>query len=698
MAMDEIKRKLVDADCRYRNAVQNLRGTMQRKQSSLHTKGGRDPSKVETYRILGNAALDETKGIAAVQTVKGSPEVDKCALECLSALVDLTHVQLLHHHAHGHSLSYKEVEQSAGNSEVPSSGCSGNTGSENRKGKITRLVTGMSGGADSTLALLLSCEMRKRYGYAVTAVHCIHRLDPDDDIWLSNNVAVCEQLGVELKTPVLDIVYGNGVSPEEVSRNERYRELTTEASDAHAALVFGHQADDQTESFLLALKRGSGPQGLGGMSFVREDERGLIIRPLLLLHKIELEQILVSSGIPYVYDLSNSYLKFERNFMRLRVIPLLRSRFAGVDKAILRSQALCSAEHDLAERYAESLLPNFLRHCNEYPHLCFDYASLDLTDRNLCVMLLRSFFRRSLAISVELNIIEQCLELMARPNDSNGLIKLNTNGPHCSPLLLSTFAQKLYVFERSDESMTGRHKLFINQILTIGAYSYSLSDAYGQASNPSIGDSNDAPVSIELLVPPSIDSVDLNFDYTGSLKLKPTARRHSREVKKLFTEYGIPPWQRKRQPLISFAHAQPLSLGTICPLEPTTASTQAASISAKAYASAAKDSSTSASSAMTASDGATASSAITTSDCATASACIAASNSASASSCMATAVGASVSTAASFTAATGTDSGANTSGCQSTSTAEHSGVVESTLNKGRSATSLRRVVLKIERV
>lgn len=586
MAMDEIKRKLVDADCRYRNAVQNLRGTMQHKQSSLRDNSAQDPSKVESYRILGNSSYTDSKGIAAVQTIKGSPEVDKCALECLSALVDLTHIHLLHHHAYGQCLSsYSALDDGLSNDTEASSaaGCAcaseaeaavGDGRSFGRKGEITRLVTGMSGGADSTMALLLSCEMRKRYGYAVTAVHCIHRLDPDDDIWLSNNIDVCQRLGVELKTPVLDIVYGNGVSPEEVSRNERYRELTTEAADEHAALVFGHQADDQTESFLLALKRGSGPQGLGGMSFVREDERGLIIRPLLLLHKIEIEQILVSSGIPYVYDLSNSYLKFERNFMRLRVLPLLRSRFAGVDKAILRSQSLCAAEHDLAERYAESQIPTFLRKCNEYPYLCFDYSALDLTDRNLSVMLLRSFFRRALTASVELNIIEQCLELMLRPNDSNGLIKLTTTGPHHSPLLVSTFAKKLYIYEHSDTNISGHHTLSLNEPLRLGDYTYTLEDAPSSddAVAPTAASAYadklcDASTAIELIVPLSCESIELDFDYKGSLKLKPVERHHSREVKKLFTEYGIPPWQRKQQPLVTYTDGEPLSFGTICKLE-----------------------------------------------------------------------------------------------------------------------------------
>lgn len=603
MAIDTLKRNLIEAECRYKVAVQNLRGTMQRKQVIYKTVNSSAPSNVASYRILGNAQDNEDRGIAAVKPLRGVIEVDRCALECLDALADLTHVQLLHHHAYSDRQCKDVSDEPLPFKPLSDVGECRNDSLDKcklahcecfeRKGVIKRLVTGMSGGADSTLALLLSCQLRDRYGYDVTAVHCIHRLDPDDDIWLSNNIAVCKQLGVELKTPVLNIVYGNGVSPEEVSRNERYRELISEASSEHDALVFGHQADDQTESFLLALKRGSGPQGLGGMSFIREDERGLIIRPLLMLHKVEVEQILVSSAIPYVYDLSNSYLKFERNFMRLKVLPLMRSRFAGVDKAILRSQSLCAAEHDLAERFIDSQIALYLIRVSEYPYYGFDYSKLDLTDRNLSTMLLRSFFNKYLKISVELNIIEQCLELMIRPNDSNGLIKLNALGPFSQDLVISTFAQHLYLYEHdpletsfkdqqsSNVCIDGLgYKLDVGSKILIGSYEYALHE-HGDDKNVDAIDKRNAQDVIapnELLVnePSELERIELesygdclflDFGYTGSLKLKPLKRSHSREVKKIFMERGVAPWQRRRQPIIVDSNGNKLALGTVCLLD-----------------------------------------------------------------------------------------------------------------------------------
>ena len=212
---------------------------------------------------------------------------------------------------------------------------------------VDRLVIGLSGGADSTLVLLLAVRIRELCPECqVQAVHCIHGLDADDPVWLDHCTRLCQRVKVDLVTPRLHIVYGGGRSPEEVSRAERYAALLDNLKGG--VLMLGHQADDEVESFLLALKRGSGPRGLSGMHFLIRDERGTIVRPLLELHKKQIEEIIQALGFDFVYDISNSYLKFERNFIRLKVLPLLKTRFPGIDGSILRIQKLCGQEHELA--------------------------------------------------------------------------------------------------------------------------------------------------------------------------------------------------------------------------------------------------------------------------------------------------------------------------------------------------------------
>ena len=393
----------------------------------------------------------------------------------------------------------------------------------------SRLVIGLSGGADSTLALLVCCRVRElKPDCFVQAVHCIHGLDADDPIWLAHCKKLCARVDVALVTPKLHIVYGNGRSPEEVSRAERYDALL--ANLAGGVLVLGHQADDEAESFLLALKRGSGPRGLSGMHFLTRDERGVIVRPLLELSKAKIEEIIAALGFDFVYDISNSYLKFERNFIRLKVLPLLKTRFRGIEGAILRSQKLCAQEHDLASRFVK---PIFAQAFDGQDPLClkFNFKELDLADENLMIFLLREFILQKALMPPELNALHSILELMRGSDDQKGLIKIED-------FEVRRFRKCLYLLKMPLFPKSQRYVLKKGESLRAGDFEYSLLEH-------------------------SPNEVILDFKLKGSEKLKPKSRVHSRELKKLFAEYEVPYFMRQCQCVIRDQEGLALGLGNI---------------------------------------------------------------------------------------------------------------------------------------
>ncbi len=378
----------------------------------------------------------------------------------------------------------------------------------------SKLVVGLSGGADSTLVLLVAkkvTELDPRY--SALAVHCIHGLDADDPVWFKHCHKLCESVGVEIRTPKLNIVYGNGRSPEEVSRAERYRALLDNL-DEHSALLLGHQADDQIESFLLALKRGSGPYGLSGMRFMVHDDRGTLIRPLLELHKSEIIDIIEALGFSHVFDISNTYMKFERNFIRLKVLPLLRERFPGIDKSIIRSSKLCAHEHDLAMRYAREAYERAF----DRQRLRLDITKLDVSDEPLMLSVLRLFMYEKLIMTPEYNAVMDALNLCRISPDQSTVIPLEEGYE------VRRFRNFLYIVRPSVCNAHGQYELESGKSLRIDDYSYSL-----EPSDDGF----------------ACDRVILDFDYSGSLKLHPVKRVHSREIKKLFTEYSVPAWERK---------------------------------------------------------------------------------------------------------------------------------------------------------
>lgn len=575
-------------DQQYEAAVQNLRGLLgrmraQQKQRMTKSAAQLDPTN-PNYRILGSEGVDAYA--ERPLAIGNKQEAQRLQLNCAQVVARLalvTHSRLL--------LQGQKTER-----------------------LYKHLVVGLSGGPDSTLALVLAVVMQHFFGYQVTAVHCIHGLDPDDAIWLEHNQKLCALLDVELKTPQLNIVYGEGRSPEEVSRAERYRALLQELSES-SCLVLGHQADDQIENFLLALKRGAGPNGLAGMSMVTCDQRGTLLRPLLALHKSEIEQILTELNVPFVYDLSNSYLKFERNFMRLKIMPALRERFAGIDKAILRSQQLCSYEHDLAERYAADKMQACLvsGRVTGVDGECLDFFLLDLSDKAMVILVLRAWFYRVLGLYLELNQLESCYELMLKPHDKNGEVLLSP-----STFVATTFLHYLCLYrpfsaeseqalaQVKDEAAHGRlvplplhhvelcsqekprapeepQQLAQGQHLAgrvlstwhLGELEYSLLQLLQKPTvldgrdalykEVSTGEASQSEIRVDVgsdesafsILEGSYFSVGretsalyLDFAYAQSFKMHPKLRQHSREIKKLMIENKVVPWIRPWLPLV----------------------------------------------------------------------------------------------------------------------------------------------------
>ena len=299
------------------------------------------------------------------------------------------------------------------------------------------LLVGLSGGPDSTLLLALcrkivSLDPR----FSVRAVHCVHGLDADDPIWLAHCRKLCAHLEVPLTIKKLNIVYKNRESPEDSSRQERYRALLEELHGAY--LCLGHQADDNVENLFLALKRGSGPRGLAGMRFLTEDARGEIVRPLLKLSRAEIERMTAALGLATVFDISNTYLKFERNFFRLKVLPLIETRFPTFKKAVARSQELCALEHDLAGRFVRPLFEERFRATD----LSLSFKGLNLDDEPLCLLLLRFFCLQRMPMPPELARLRQALNLMRGCNGAAGLIELDE---HYS---LRRFTTRLYLVSK----------------------------------------------------------------------------------------------------------------------------------------------------------------------------------------------------------------------------------------------------------
>ncbi len=220
---------------------------------------------------------------------------------------------------------------------------------------VNRVVAGVSGGADST-ALLLAL---KSAGVDVVAIHCNFHLRGEESMRDQRAVEeLCRKCDVALRIVDFDVEgyrgSKKGVSVEMACRElryERFYEIMEEVSADRIAIA--HNSDDNVETLLMNLLRGSGVTGLRAML----PDTGVLVRPLLDISREEIEKYLQEKGEKFVVDSSNLMSDYRRNFLRNEVIPLLERRWKGVRKTISTSIENLRGEESVLKWAEKELLP-----------------------------------------------------------------------------------------------------------------------------------------------------------------------------------------------------------------------------------------------------------------------------------------------------------------------------------------------------
>lgn len=215
-------------------------------------------------------------------------------------------------------------------------------------GLVAPVVVACSGGADSLALLILAADA----GLRPVAVHVDHGLRPESGAEGTVVRDVAARLGVESRCVEVHVDAGGNL--EARARDARYAALETARADLGAtAVLVAHTADDQAETVLLNLLRGSGASGLAGMPV----RRGHVVRPLLGVRRAEVHSVCVERGITPVVDPSNEDRIHRRNWVRLDALPALNEGARRDLVPVLNRQAaVMRAEADLLDELADALL------------------------------------------------------------------------------------------------------------------------------------------------------------------------------------------------------------------------------------------------------------------------------------------------------------------------------------------------------
>jgi tRNA(Ile)-lysidine synthase len=246
--------------------------------------------------------------------------------------------------------------------------------------KGDRLIVGVSAGVDSMVLLRLLTVFRQEFDLSLIVAHINHGLRPkeaEEEAELVKKES--ERLGLTFEYSLFSVKEfkeAGGLSLQDAARRIRFHFFNALLQRHNAdKIALGHNADDQVETLLLRLMRGSGLSGLKGILPIRE---GKVIRPLLEVWRREIESFAGEMNIPYLLDSSNLKENYLRNRLRLTLIPLIEKKYQpNFKKILLKTSTVLREENDCLERGAEEAYQKIVQEEGDALSFRFsDYQSL----------------------------------------------------------------------------------------------------------------------------------------------------------------------------------------------------------------------------------------------------------------------------------------------------------------------------------
>lgn len=378
-----------------------------------------------------------------------------------------------------------------------------------------RIWVAFSGGLDSTVLLHALAAIREHLPAPLAAVHVNHNVNPDSGRWAQHCQAVCDRLELPLELFSVEVTLAGGASLEAAARDVRY-DAFHELLLADEVLLAAQHQDDQLETFFLQALRGAGPHGLAAMPSVSALGRGRLLRPLLDWPRVALEDWARTENLGWLDDPSNADERFDRNFLRRSVLPVLKQRWPSAAQTISRSARHCAQAAELVDALAAA-----------------DLAQCGGGERVLDVQSLRH-----LDVARRRNVLRHWLEWLGFPRPSEKklehvLLGVLEAGPDAEPCVeWANVAVHRY-----------RDVLYAEQILAAPVAGEWQGDTFDLGEGRGVLEKR--PVAKGL----PEGRVDVRFREGGE-RLRPLGRAHRHELKKLFQEAGVLPWQRAHIPLV----------------------------------------------------------------------------------------------------------------------------------------------------
>ncbi|MDX2367012.1 MAG: tRNA lysidine(34) synthetase TilS, partial [Colwellia sp.] len=405
----------------------------------------------------------------------------------------------------------------------------------------TPLVIAYSGGVDSQVLLhaLAKLKHAKKFPNLITVCHVNHGLSDNAATWQNFAEQACQKLNLPFVACQVNVQPQAQHSLEALAREARYQALQS-LYDEQTLIITGHHRDDQAETFLLALKRGSGLKGLSAMAAETRQGKDIFMRPLLNISRAEIVHYAKEEQLDWVEDESNSDTRFDRNFIRQKIMPLLSERWPSITQTINRSSSHCLEGQLLLNELAEQDLVS----C-QLSEQCLSICELSKLSTARFNNLIRYFLAQHHYLMPSTEQLSQVHQQLLANEDKNPEIKVANN-------YFRRYKNALYLTANFiDISDWQKNIDCFDKDTFVTADVIELPDGLGRltfSNNQSFDVSN---LGQRVALPTKEQKVTLRFCHSNPTCL-PDYRNHSRSLKKVLQELNIPPWQRKRIPFLYY--------------------------------------------------------------------------------------------------------------------------------------------------
>lgn len=385
-----------------------------------------------------------------------------------------------------------------------------------------RLCCALSGGVDSVVLLHVLHALRAQHGFELVAAHVHHGLSPHADAWADGCAVRCAALSIPFWLFHVEVRRDAPEGLEAAAREARHAALAAVACDW---LAFGHHQDDQAETLLLRLLRGTGVHGAAAMRAVEVGGAGRPgrLRPLLGVRRAAIETWAQAQGLQWVEDESNADLRFTRNDLRHRLLPAAEQRFPAAVPALARA-----AEHFReADDLLDALAAIDAAACGG---VALQRETLLALDDARIANLLRWQARRFGARTPSRARLGEALRQL-RAADARHPLHLSLGDLACC-----VYRGKVWLEPAAAAGAAAPRRWRGEAALDWGRGAVRFVPALGHG----LSQQRLAQAAVVHLVPRA-----------PGLRLRPDARRPSRSFKNLCQEAGIPAWLRDRLPVLA---------------------------------------------------------------------------------------------------------------------------------------------------